>query len=278
MIQQWEGDVRYSWRDKLLSLRWKTSMNSAVLLLDKLIYLNDGCLLWLHVCLRYTSGDVRLWDTLHWDSPASFLKPNSLTANSDPRPYVSHVQVNSTVAAAAYEDGECVYVCLFSVFLCTGVCHCQGFRYQLFNCLGERLCGPVEHRDRWWANLPLPKSREDPGPCSQPWQPRSWLHHWAWHPACMCRRSRLLEDTLPLSATQDCKLGTLIPHVHDMLLTCYLILCPSHILLLCISSANLILWHFVFWQESVLVLKRCSDSSFRWSDLKEKPTMFKKRL
>ncbi|XP_049906599.1 F-box/WD repeat-containing protein 8 [Epinephelus moara] len=61
------------------------------------------------VLAGYTSGDVRLWDTLHWDSAASYLKINSLTANSDPRPYVSHVQVNSTVAAAAYEDG-CVDV------------------------------------------------------------------------------------------------------------------------------------------------------------------------
>lgn len=67
--------------------------------------------------LRYTSGDVRLWDTLHWDSTASYLRTNGLSANSDPRPYVSHVQVNSTVAAAAYEDGECVYVCLCSVIL-----------------------------------------------------------------------------------------------------------------------------------------------------------------
>ncbi|KAM8886698.1 F-box/WD repeat-containing protein 8 isoform 3-T3 [Spinachia spinachia] len=57
------------------------------------------------VLAGYTSGDVRLWDTLHWDSPASFLKVNGLSANSTPRPHVSHVQVNGTVAAAAYEDG-----------------------------------------------------------------------------------------------------------------------------------------------------------------------------
>ncbi|KAK5932147.1 hypothetical protein CgunFtcFv8_003877 [Champsocephalus gunnari] len=57
------------------------------------------------VLAGYTSGDVRLWDTLHWDSTASFLKINSLSANSVPRPQVSHVQVNSSVAAAAYEDG-----------------------------------------------------------------------------------------------------------------------------------------------------------------------------
>uniref|UniRef100_UPI0037E80144 F-box/WD repeat-containing protein 8 n=1 Tax=Semicossyphus pulcher TaxID=241346 RepID=UPI0037E80144 len=57
------------------------------------------------VLAGYTSGDVRLWDTLHWDSTASYLKTNSLSAHSEPRPHVSHVQVNSTVAAAAYEDG-----------------------------------------------------------------------------------------------------------------------------------------------------------------------------
>lgn len=57
------------------------------------------------VLAGYTSGDVRLWNTLHWDSAASYLKSNSLSANTEPRPCVSHVQVNSTVAAAAYEDG-----------------------------------------------------------------------------------------------------------------------------------------------------------------------------
>ncbi|XP_067377117.1 F-box/WD repeat-containing protein 8 isoform X2 [Channa argus] len=57
------------------------------------------------VLAGYTSGDVRLWDTLHWDSTASYLKMNCLSANTEPRPHVSHVQVSSTVAAAAYEDG-----------------------------------------------------------------------------------------------------------------------------------------------------------------------------
>lgn len=76
----------------------------------------DECLYYIRingfVCpyvLRYTSGDVRLWDTLHWDSAASYLKPNSLSANTEPRPYVNQVQVNSTVAAAAYEDGKFIF-------------------------------------------------------------------------------------------------------------------------------------------------------------------------
>lgn len=56
---------------------------------------------------RYTSGDVRLWDTLHWDTSASYLKTSSsLGASLEPRPAVSHVQVNSTVAAAAFHHGE----------------------------------------------------------------------------------------------------------------------------------------------------------------------------
>lgn len=55
----------------------------------------------------YTSGDVRLWDTLHWDSSASYLKTSSsLEAFCEPRPAVSHVRVNSTVAAAAFHHGE----------------------------------------------------------------------------------------------------------------------------------------------------------------------------
>ncbi|KAK5615122.1 hypothetical protein CRENBAI_005295 [Crenichthys baileyi] len=57
------------------------------------------------VLAGYTSGDVRLWNTLHWDLKSLYLKTNSLSANTHPRPHVSHVQVNSTVAAASYEDG-----------------------------------------------------------------------------------------------------------------------------------------------------------------------------
>ncbi|KAA8592539.1 hypothetical protein FQN60_017994 [Etheostoma spectabile] len=48
------------------------------------------------VLAGYTSGDVRLWDTLNWDSTASYLKINSLSANSEPRPYVRCVDLWST--------------------------------------------------------------------------------------------------------------------------------------------------------------------------------------
>ena len=55
---------------------------------------------------RYTSGDVRLWDTLHWDCAASYLRPRSLACSAAPRPQVTLVQVNRTLAAAAYLDGQ----------------------------------------------------------------------------------------------------------------------------------------------------------------------------
>lgn len=82
------------------------------------------------------SGDVRLWDTLHWDSTASYLKTNSLSGNTDPRPFVRHVQVNHTVAAAAYEDGECL--CLCSVILMFAIMTSAGnsLKVLIVHCFG----------------------------------------------------------------------------------------------------------------------------------------------
>uniref|UniRef100_A0A3Q2X894 F-box and WD repeat domain containing 8 n=1 Tax=Hippocampus comes TaxID=109280 RepID=A0A3Q2X894_HIPCM len=62
-----------------------------------------------YVLAGYSSGDVRLWNTLHWDLPSSHLKSNWLSALSEPRPPVALVQVAGSVAAAAYLDG-CVDV------------------------------------------------------------------------------------------------------------------------------------------------------------------------
>ncbi|KAK9964111.1 hypothetical protein ABG768_005310 [Culter alburnus] len=59
------------------------------------------------VIAGYTSGDVRLWDTLHWDK--SYLHTTHSIRDETPAPYVSHVRVNKTVATAAYENG-CVDV------------------------------------------------------------------------------------------------------------------------------------------------------------------------
>lgn len=55
---------------------------------------------------RYTSGDVRLWDTRHWDSDASYFRPTHANTDITPKPHISHVQVNNMVAAAAFEDGK----------------------------------------------------------------------------------------------------------------------------------------------------------------------------
>ncbi|XP_077378583.1 F-box/WD repeat-containing protein 8 isoform X2 [Festucalex cinctus] len=57
----------------------------------------------------YSSGDVRLWNTSHWDLPSCHLKSNQLSALSEPRPAVALVRVAGHVAAAAYRDG-CVDV------------------------------------------------------------------------------------------------------------------------------------------------------------------------
>lgn len=75
----------------------------------------------------------------------------------------------------------------------------------------------MEHRDRGRAHPPLPKPREDPSPGPEPRQPRPGLRHWAWHPAGPCGWSRLLEDALPDSATQDCKLGAWLGRMSELL-------------------------------------------------------------
>uniref|UniRef100_A0A1A8IU05 F-box/WD repeat-containing protein 8 n=1 Tax=Nothobranchius kuhntae TaxID=321403 RepID=A0A1A8IU05_NOTKU len=89
--------VRSNWKNRVGSVR-QLQFELGKVLCD--VSSCDG-----FVLAGYTSGDVRLWDTLHWDSAASYLKTNSLSANTNPRPHASHVQVNSTVAAAAYDDG-----------------------------------------------------------------------------------------------------------------------------------------------------------------------------
>lgn len=66
----------------------------------------DSAFLTLGISPRYTSGDVRLWDTLHWDSGALNLQPAHIMRDEMPLPYVSLVQVTDTVACAAYENGE----------------------------------------------------------------------------------------------------------------------------------------------------------------------------
>lgn len=55
---------------------------------------------------RYTSGEVRVWDTRTWDYVAPFLESESEEEDPGMQPYVSFVRINSSLAVAAYEDGE----------------------------------------------------------------------------------------------------------------------------------------------------------------------------
>ncbi|XP_048411882.1 F-box/WD repeat-containing protein 8 isoform X3 [Stegostoma tigrinum] len=53
----------------------------------------------------YTSGDVRMWDISTWDSNALYLETSQSSAELGPRPHVSFVRINSTIAVAAYKGG-----------------------------------------------------------------------------------------------------------------------------------------------------------------------------
>ena len=55
---------------------------------------------------RYTSGDVRVWDTRTWDYTAPFLESEFEEDEPGMQPYVSFVRINSSLAVAAYEDGK----------------------------------------------------------------------------------------------------------------------------------------------------------------------------
>ena len=55
---------------------------------------------------RYTSGDVRVWDTRTWDYVAPFLESEDEEDEPGMQPNVSFVRINSSLAVAAYEDGK----------------------------------------------------------------------------------------------------------------------------------------------------------------------------
>ncbi|KAB0369932.1 hypothetical protein FD755_017894 [Muntiacus reevesi] len=55
---------------------------------------------------QYTSGDVRVWDTRTWDYTAPFLESEFEEDEPGMQPYVSFVRINSSLAVAAYEDGN----------------------------------------------------------------------------------------------------------------------------------------------------------------------------
>ncbi|XP_006640378.2 F-box/WD repeat-containing protein 8 isoform X1 [Lepisosteus oculatus] len=92
-----EHTLRYNWKNRVGSVT-HLQYELGKVLCD--VSSCDGL-----VIAGYTSGDVRLWDTLHWDSGASYLRPSHVAMETALRPHISHVQVNRTVAVAAYEDG-----------------------------------------------------------------------------------------------------------------------------------------------------------------------------
>lgn len=47
-----------------------------------------------------------MWDTRTWDYVAPFLDSESEEEDPGMQPYVSFVRINSSLAVAAYEDGE----------------------------------------------------------------------------------------------------------------------------------------------------------------------------
>ncbi|GAA6074622.1 F-box/WD repeat-containing protein 8 isoform X1, partial [Tachysurus ichikawai] len=96
-----EKTVKYNWKNRVGSISYLQYEQGKVLCdvssCDRL------------VLAGYTSGDVRLWDTLHWESGALNLQPShSIRAETTP-PQINLVQVTDSVACAAYENG-CVEV------------------------------------------------------------------------------------------------------------------------------------------------------------------------
>ncbi|XP_027018722.1 F-box/WD repeat-containing protein 8 isoform X2 [Tachysurus fulvidraco] len=96
-----EKTVKYNWKNRVGSISYLQYEVGKVLCdvssCDRL------------VLAGYTSGDVRLWDTLHWESGALNLQPShSIRAETTP-PQISLVRVTDSVACAAYENG-CVEV------------------------------------------------------------------------------------------------------------------------------------------------------------------------
>ncbi|NXC80773.1 FBXW8 protein, partial [Cercotrichas coryphoeus] len=64
-----------------------------------------GCEVTVPSFCRYSSGEVRLWDTRTWDYTAPVLAAVAGPAGAGALPHVSFVRINSSLAVAAYEDG-----------------------------------------------------------------------------------------------------------------------------------------------------------------------------
>ncbi|KAL7836876.1 hypothetical protein AOLI_G00281600 [Acnodon oligacanthus] len=96
-----EKTVKYNWKNRVGSVS-HLQYELGKVLCD--VSSCDGL-----VIAGYTSGDIRLWDTVHWDSGALYLKAAHTIRDDFPPPHVSFVRVCETVASAVYENG-CVDV------------------------------------------------------------------------------------------------------------------------------------------------------------------------
>ncbi|XP_067911269.1 F-box/WD repeat-containing protein 8 isoform X1 [Heterodontus francisci] len=103
----WKAVLRDSMKkEQTLQANWKNRIGAA----SQLQYDVGGILCDAHSCngmvvAGYTSGDVRMWDISTWDSSALYLETSHSSAELGPRPHVSFVRINSTIAVAAYKGG-----------------------------------------------------------------------------------------------------------------------------------------------------------------------------
>ncbi|XP_072443422.1 F-box/WD repeat-containing protein 8 isoform X2 [Chiloscyllium punctatum] len=103
----WKAVMRDSMKkEQTLQANWKNRIGAA----SQLQYDEGGILCEAHSCnglvvSGYTSGDVRMWDISTWDSSALYLETSQSSAELGPRPPVSFVRINSTIAVAAYKGG-----------------------------------------------------------------------------------------------------------------------------------------------------------------------------
>ncbi|XP_048411881.1 F-box/WD repeat-containing protein 8 isoform X2 [Stegostoma tigrinum] len=103
----WKAVMRDSIKkEQTLQANWKNRIGAA----SQLQYDVGGILCDAHSCnglvvSGYTSGDVRMWDISTWDSNALYLETSQSSAELGPRPHVSFVRINSTIAVAAYKGG-----------------------------------------------------------------------------------------------------------------------------------------------------------------------------
>ncbi|XP_039244414.1 F-box/WD repeat-containing protein 8 [Pipra filicauda] len=93
-------------RERTLKYNWKNRIGAVSQLRYELgkvlcdVHSWDGV-----VIAGYTSGEVRLWDTRTWDYAAPLLEAMPGAGEAGPRPHVSFVRINSSLAVAAHEDG-----------------------------------------------------------------------------------------------------------------------------------------------------------------------------